>query len=274
MPELPEVETVRRSLAPLVGRRIASVYLSRLAPVETTSRSAVRETLQGQVIDGVERWGKYLLLETRRQQTLVLHLGMSGRLLFYGQSHPVRPIHTHLELGFGDGTLLRYVDARRFGTISLSDRQRENNPFLQRLGPDYLDAQLSAKSYCERCRRHPRLSLKMMLLHQGIAAGMGNIYACEALYRAGLDPRRRVATVSDRQLARLLMASRHCLQMGVRYGGTSFRDYLDGRGHRGKMKEFLQVYDRAGQRTLDGRGRVIRIVQQGRATFYCPKVQR
>lgn len=274
MPELPEVETLRRSLAPVVGHRIQSLYLSRLAPVETTTRKFVKQATHGARIERLERWGKYLLFDFERQQTLVLHLGMSGRLFFYDSNVPARPVHTHLELQFAGGGLLRFIDARRFGTISLSNRRRIGNPFLQRLGPDYLDRNLSCQNYIDRCRRHPRLNLKMMLLNQSVAAGMGNIYACEALYRARLDPRRRVEELTDEELTDLLKAARTCLRLGIRHGGTSFRDYLDGRGHRGKMKEFLQVYDRAGQSTLDDCGRVERIVQQGRSTFFCPTLQR
>lgn len=274
MPELPEIETVRRSLQPLVSRHIQSIYFSRLAPVETTTTTRLRQALLGGKLSRVSRWGKYLLFDTDSGNTLVIHLGMSGQVLFYDGSIPTRTTHTHLELVFKDKSLLRFIDARRFGTISLSDLHRADNPFLKRLGPDYLDLQMDEAGYIERCRRHPKLTLKMLLLNQGVAAGMGNIYACEALFLAGLDPRRRVQDVGDVELGELLLAARKSLGLGIRHGGTSFRDYLDGRGHRGKMQEFLQVYDREGQGTLDGRGRVIKLVQQARSTYYCPEVQK
>ncbi len=274
MPELPEVETVRRELAPLFPRSVARLYLSAVAPVETTTRGAVRQSLLDATLQGITRWGKYLLVATDRSGYLVIHLGMSGRLLFYDKAIPSRPKHTHLELSFQDGSLLRFIDARRFGTLSLADHNPLRNPFLARLGPDYLDPTLKTADFIQRCRHHRKLNLKTLLLNQKIAAGMGNIYACEALYHAELDPRRVVGETSDSELERLLASARDRLELGIQYGGTTFRDYLSGLGHRGKMKELLQVYDREGQPTLDGRGLVRRIVQQQRATFFCPELQR
>lgn len=275
MPELPEVETLRRSLRPIVGRRVARIVLSPLAPVETTTPKAIKKSLAGERIREVNRWGKYLLIQTVSQGALVIHLGMSGQLRFYA-SLPADPVpHTHMEMVFEDGALLRFVDARRFGTLSLSkDPQGRDNPFLRRLGPDYLDENLSEEAFLKNCRRHPRLSLKSLAMHQGVAAGLGNIYACEALYQAGLDPRRTVRRTRDPQLIALHRAARKVLALGIRHGGVSMRDYLDGNGHRGVMQEFLQVYDREGRLSLDGRGRVRRIVQNARSTWFVPKVQK
>jgi len=272
MPELPEVETIRRSLAGVVSRQIDAVYLSPLAPVETTTPKVIRDRLKGGAVQEIDRHGKYLLLKTDRDVTLVIHFGMTGQLQFYDGPAAKREVHTHMELRFADGSLLRYRDTRRFGTLSLAGPDEEGNSFLARLGPDYLDPQLTDKEYVVRCRRHPRLSLKMATLNQGIAAGLGNIYACEALYHACLDPRRRIEEVSDPELGRLLTGARASLRLGIKYGGTTLRDYLDGRGTRGKMQDFLQVYGR--DVTLDGKGKVVRIVQQARATWYCPAVQR
>lgn len=273
MPELPEIETIRKSLVSLTPRHISDLYLSRLAPIETTTRQKIRQALRGTTWNSLKRHGKYLLFVTTKEVSLVLHLGMSGRLQFLPRPTP-RPKHTHLEFFFDDGSRLRFTDARRFGTLSLANDQAASNAFLARLGPDYLDSTLRAAEYIARCRRHPRLSVKRTLLHQGIAAGLGNIYACEALYQAGIDPRRLINDLSDQELTGLLQAARDCLQVGIAQGGTTIRDYLDGLGHRGKMQKFLQVYDREGQTTRDGRGPVIRIVQQARSTWFCPEVQR
>ena len=273
MPELPEVETICRSLRPVCGRRISSVFLSPLAPVEGTSPSRLKTALRDHVINEVYRRGKYLVLRLESETGLVIHLGMSGQLRFFANL-PARPKHTHLELNLSGGSLLRFIDARRFGTLSLSFRPDGNdNPFLARLGPDYDDPAFTVKEFISRCRRHPGLSLKAVTLDQGIAAGLGNIYACESLYRAGLNPRRRVRKTDDRELASLLWAARESLELGIRHGGTTLRDYLDGLGQRGKMKEFLQVYARKGL-TLDGRGKVTRFFQQGRSTWFCPEVQK
>jgi formamidopyrimidine-DNA glycosylase len=145
---------------------------------------------------------------------------------------------------------------------------------LQKLGPDYDDPNLRAEEFLRRCRAHPGLSLKALALHQGVAAGLGNIYACEALYGAELDPRRKVKRTRDDRLVGLLHQARRVLQLGIDKGGSSLRDYFDGLGNRGVMREFLQVYDREGMPTLDGRGTVRRIVQNARSTWFCPEVQR
>jgi formamidopyrimidine-DNA glycosylase len=180
-----------------------------------------------------------------------------------------------MEINFTDGSLLRFVDARRFGTLSLSQRaDGSDNLFLQRLGPDYLAESLSPEKFIAACRRHPGISLKSLTLHQGVVAGLGNIYACEALYGARLDPRRLVRKTRDGQLVDLLNSARDMLAKGIRYGGVSMRDYLDGNGHEGVMKKFLQVYDREGLSSLDGKGRVRRIVQNARSTWFVPSIQK
>jgi formamidopyrimidine-DNA glycosylase len=275
MPELPEVETLRRSLQPLAGKTIGKVSFSPLAPVETTTPKFIRDVLEGQAIREISRWGKYLLLRVSPRSSLVLHLGMSGQLRFYSDDQTPKVSHTHMEVYFTDGSLLRFVDARRFGTLSLSQQKDgRDNPFLRRLGPDYLDEGLSDEKFISACRRHPGISLKSLTLHQGIAAGLGNIYACEALYSARLDPRRIVKRTSDEKLTALLLAARVVLAKGIKYGGVSMRDYLDGNGHEGVMKKFLQVYDREALTSLDGKGKVRRIVQNARSTWFVPSLQK
>ncbi|HKX13432.1 MAG TPA: bifunctional DNA-formamidopyrimidine glycosylase/DNA-(apurinic or apyrimidinic site) lyase [bacterium] len=275
MPELPEVETIRRSLLFLEGRNVASLSFSRLAPVETTRPEILAKNFQGQRIHKLERRGKYLLICNEDGAAMVLHLGMSGRLQFFATAPARLGKHDHMVFEFDDGSRLIYQDARRFGTLSLSLRaERDDNAFLQRLGPDFLEENWIAEDFVGRCRRHPGIDLKALTLHQGIAAGLGNIYACEALYRAGLSPRRRIRRTKDSELAALWEAARATLRLGIEMGGSSLRDYFDGLGNRGVMKEYLQVYDREGLCTLDGRGMVRRIVQQGRSTWYSPEIQR
>lgn len=274
MPELPEIETIRRTLLPLPRAAVTEVLLSALAPVVHTTSATLRSALQGAHFTAVDRHGKYLLLRTDRPTTLVLHLGMTGRLLRAAPAHATTP-HTHLELCFADDERLRYSDPRRFGTISLTHNPHgDDNALLRRLGPDYLDPALTRATFITRARRRPRLTCKALLLDQGIAAGMGNIYACEALYQAGIDPQRRINDCTDAALARLLTAALHVLMLGIAHGGTTLRDYVDGRGSRGAMQAFLQVYGREQQPTLDGRGHVQRMTQHGRSTWFAPEVQR
>ncbi len=275
MPELPEVETIRRSLLFLEGRKIETLHFSKLAPVEATTPEKIRRAFSQTILKKIKRRGKYLLLKNYESVSLVIHLGMTGQLRFFSPPLPCKKPHTHLEIKFADGSELNLIDPRRFGTLSLSeDPQGLDNPFLKRLGPDYDDPALTLEIYISRCRRHPGLTLKSLTLHQGVAAGLGNIYACEALYRARLNPQRRVKRTKDSELASLLKAAREAIATGIAHGGSSLRDYFDGLGNRGMMKDFLKVYGRKEEMTLDGKGRVKRIVQNGRSTWYCPEVQK
>ena len=208
MPELPEVETIRRTLAPIKGKRIESLFFSELAPIETCSKAKIRQNLQAVSITELKRIGKYLLICTSNDKALVIHLGMTGQLTLVEEKTNKRPKHTHLELKFSDDSLLRFVDSRRFGTLSQAKNDGSENAFLARLGPDFLDSNFTKKDFIKRCRRHSKLNLKNLSLHQGIATGLGNIYACEALYAAKLHPEQKVINTSDLELAALFQASR------------------------------------------------------------------
>lgn len=274
MPEMPEVETIRRSLHFLVGRTVRSIRFSPLAPIETVTPRRLKDCLQDKQLQQLQRRGKYLLFRETQGTALVIHLGMTGQLRFFENDKNLPP-HTHAIIEFVEGGVLTFVDPRRFGTLSLSQtKDGQDNPFLSRLGPDYDAEGFSETDFIQRSRRHAGLSLKSLALHQGVAAGLGNIYACEALYRAGLSPKRRVSRTKDAELIAFFHAAREALRIGIENGGSSLRDYLDGMGNRGVMKDFLLVYDREGKMTLDGRGRVKRIVQNARSTWYCPELQK
>ncbi len=274
MPELPEVETIRRSLAFLEGKLVQSLWFSPLAPVEKCRPTQIRKILETQALRRLSRRGKYLLVQSPKG-SLVLHLGMTGQLRYFSSAADPRVPHTHLEIRFADGSLLRFIDPRRFGTLSVSlAADGADNPFLARLGPDFDDPLLDEEEFLRNCRRHSGLTLKSLTLNQGIAAGLGNIYACEALYAAELDPRKRVRRIKEASLRRLLQKTREVLALGIAKGGSSIRDYFDGLGNRGVMREYLQVYDREGLKTLDGRGTVRRIVQNARSTWFSPEIQK
>ena len=273
MPELPEVETTRKTLLGATGKNIAQVYFSKVAPVETTSKASIKRALLLANLSEISRVGKYLLFQTEAGKALVVHLGMSGQLLFFADNPPPRAKHTHLELIFADGALLRFIDPRRFGTISLANNDSSENPFLARLGPDYL-GKLNSQTFIDRCRRHPNIDLKTLTLNQKIATGLGNIYSCEALYLAKLDPRRKVKNTSDAELSTLLKSAKYILKIGIKHCGSSLKDYVDGKGAKGEMQNFLQVYGRDGSSTLNGGEKVIKVVQQGRSTWFSPTVQK
>ncbi len=276
MPELPEIETLRRSLLPLLGKKITQISFSSLAPIETCTSKQIKKTMVGAFITKLIQRGKYLLMQNERGQSLVIHLGMSGKLLCFPKKNPVQK-HTHMKikLDHSSDLELQYIDARRFGTLSLSNTiEGKDNAFLKKLGPDYTDEKLKAKEFILRSRRHPKLSLKALTLNQSVAAGLGNIYACESLYHAKLSPFRLVNETKDQELSELLKAAKRCLSLGIQHGGASIRDYLNGHGHRGVMQDFLQVYDREGLPSLERKGIVKRQVQNGRSTFYCPDIQK
>ncbi len=273
MPELPEVETIRRSLTALVGAQVRTVRMTKQIPLCGISARTLRSRLINAKCTAITRRGKYLLLCLSTDQALLLHLGMSGRLdlLPSNQRESPRPKHCHLELIFSDGQRLRYVDPRRFGKVSWWKRG-EPQKLLDRLGMEYDDERMTSQLFIAACRGHPGITIKSLLLRQDVIPGIGNIYACEILYEARIDPRSKVGELSDEQLRRLLTAIRVLLKRGIRYGGTTLRDYRTGDGTMGKMQHYLQVYGRDG-RTRDGKQQVSKIVQQGRSTWFAPKVQ-
>ena len=273
MPELPEVETVRRTLAPAIGAKILGAWDSgkglHMARKPPRKRLAA---LVGATITKLRRHGKYLLIDTDTPRTLLVHLGMTGRLLIVAKASP-RAKHTHLVLDLGDREL-RFVDARRFGQIDVIDRKTErDHEGLAVLGPDPLvdgfdGAYLFAKS------RGKQATLKAFVLDQGIVAGVGNIYASEALWRAKLRPDpARTSTHRRRARTRSPPRSTRCSTAHLREGGTSLRDFVAADGSEGQNADYLWVYDRAGEPCPRCKTKIRRTVLQGRATYYCPTCQ-
>jgi formamidopyrimidine-DNA glycosylase len=275
MPELPEVETIVRSLRPrLQGARVAQVWTSGLPlrlgrPLDVTLLSRI---CRGARIEGVERRGKYILLATRagRQPGVVLvHLGMSGRLRLTQGDEP-REKHTHVIWSLDGQRELRFVDPRRFGLVRGADRADEL-PELAGLGPDPL-AELDAAKLAAALAGS-RAPLKAFLLDQKRVAGLGNIYVCEALFRAGLRPTTPAARARRRAEA-LVTAIRQTLALGIENRGTTLRDYVDGDGGAGENQHALLVYGRAGAPCRTCATVIRRRVDAQRSTFYCPSCQR
>jgi len=278
VPELPEVETIRRSLVPvLVGKRITSLWLSPLAPLDHTTPEQFRRSAKGKRILSLGRRGKYLLVNLEGDQTLILHLGMSGNLI-YSQSRDLAlesSPHLHLRLNLSPSSYLYGIDPRRFGRYSLGRTSKlSEHPLISHLGYEFDDPALTPQVLAGLARRHRRLEVKNFLLNQRIIAGIGNIYACEILFHARIHPQRRMGDLSLRRLERLLSAMREVLSLAISQCGTSLRDYRDGFGNPGNFASFLKVYGREGEPNPHGPGRVRRIVQQGRSTFFVPGWQR
>jgi formamidopyrimidine-DNA glycosylase len=277
MPELPEVETVRRTLEPALGATIAAVWTSQL---KLRQKAIPRRALTGLVggrISGLRRIGKYLLIDTAGEaadgSTLLVHLGMSGRFrLQLGASD--RPAHTHVELTLDDGArVLRFSDPRRFGQIDVVTPGREReHPSLAKLGPDPLVDGVDPIALLARARGKAA-TLKAFLLDQTVLAGPGNIYVSEALWLARLRPTRRAATLTATTATTLAAAVREVLVSALANGGTSLRDFVDADGAEGENAEYLQVYGRDGEPCPRCAAKIRRTVLQGRATYHCPRCQ-
>lgn len=273
MPELPEVETVRRTLMPAVGGRIESVWDSGMA-LHMRRRPPRRKlrALVGAQITGIRRHGKYLLVDTDRPETLLVHLGMTGRFCIHRAGDP-RATHTHLVLGLG-ARELRFTDARRFGQLDVLARADERvHPALAELGPDALTDGIDVDALVQVARKRKRSTLKAFVLDQSVIAGVGNIYASEALWRAKLRPTTRTRKLTAASARRLADAIREVIEHALENGGTTLSDFVDADGTAGDNAEYLWVYDRAGQPCLRCKTAIKRTVLQGRATYFCPTCQ-
>lgn len=270
MPELPEVETIRRGLeARLVGHRITHVRTSGV-PLRKPSPLPLA-TLQGATVTALRRHAKVMFWDLDDGRTLVAHLGMTGKFLV---DPPEAPPHTHLHLRFDDGLQVTFSDPRRFGWLSL--HAPEDPPQdAAHYGIDALDPLFDAH-HLETLLRGSRAPLKAFLLDQTKVAGLGNIYACEALWRAGLSPRRLAKNTPQARVPALRDAIVAVLEESLAAGGTSFNDYVDSIGREGSFLFSVAVFQREGQSCprCGPKACVRRIVQSGRSTFFCPGCQR
>jgi formamidopyrimidine-DNA glycosylase len=270
LPELPEVETTRRGIAPHVRRRrIAAlrVYERRLRwPVP---RDLPRKVAQQRIMR-VGRRAKYLLLGLE-SGTLLLHLGMSGNLRAVAAATP-RLAHDHFDLVLDSGLALRFNDPRRFGSLLYTSGDPQAHPRLAHLGPEPLSAAFDA-SYLFRVTRGRRTAIKHLLMNGRLVVGVGNIYASEALFRARIRPQRPSRTLSRADAARLVRAVRAVLRQAIRSGGTTLRDYFGADGAPGYFRQRLYVYERGGRRCRRC-GTPVRALTQGqRSSYYCPSCQ-
>jgi formamidopyrimidine-DNA glycosylase len=270
MPELPEVETTRRGLAPhLEGRRVTTVLLRR-PDLRWPIPDAVRERLPGQRIHAVRRRAKYLLADTDAGSAL-LHLGMSGMLRVLPPDTPVGP-HDHVDIGLDSGRVLRFTDPRRFGSL-LWQPPGEVHPLLAGLGPEPLDPAFDG-AHLARLAHGRRAPVKTFLMDQAVVVGVGNIYAAEALFQAGIDPRRAAGRVSDARYEALAAAVKTILAHAITRGGTTLRDFLNPDGAPGYFEQELWVYGRAGE-PCKRCGRALKGAVIGqRASTWCPACQR
>jgi len=275
MPELPEVETIRRGLAlRMTGRWIVGAELRR-PDLRRPFPPDLAERLDGARIGALTRRGKYILVELDDSGLLLLHLGMSGRITAGAAAVPPEP-HDHVVLTLDDGTIVRFNDPRRFGLLDYIPRGQERaHPLLAGLGPEPLEQGFDA-GYLNRALAGKMTPIKSALLDQRIVAGLGNIYVCEALYRARISPRRQAAGVVGIRAERLAGAIRAVLTEAIEAGGSSLRDYVQANGELGYFQNCWAVYGKEGRPCPDcncAEG-IRRITQAGRSTFFCGKQQR
>lgn len=270
MPELPEVETTRRGIAgAVVGQTIvaARVYQRRL---RWTLPSAFEAQVGHRTVLGVTRRAKYLLLALDRG-TVLIHLGMSGSLRVLDARQALKP-HDHVDLALSSGQCLRFNDPRRFGSFHYVDGPVDAHPLLARLGPEPLEAGFDA-DVLYACARGRRVAIKQFIMDAHVVVGVGNIYASEALFRAGIRPGRAAGRLTRPQAARLVRSIREVLGEAITQGGTTLRDYVNTDGLPGYFRQRLFVYERDGEPCRRCASPIRSRVQGGRATYWCPSCQ-
>jgi len=291
MPELPEVETVRMGLAPVMeGARYARVEVRR-RDLRWPLRKDFAKRLTGQKVEGLGRRAKYLLADLSSGDVLLMHLGMSGsmRLRRNGEQVLGDPRyfeiakdekHDHVVFHMSNGSTITFNDPRRFGSMKLVPRAKlDKEPLLRGLGPEPLGNEFDAAMLAKACAGK-KTSLKAALSDQRIVAGLGNIYVCEALFRARLSPKRQASTIAGRdgkpneRAVALVEAIKATLHDAIKAGGSSLRDHRRADGSLGDFQHKFKVYDREGEPCPHCKGKIKRIVQTGRSTFYCPKCQK
>jgi formamidopyrimidine-DNA glycosylase len=283
MPELPEVETVRRGLDPVMTGEIIARAETRRPDLRWPLPPGMADRLGGQRVERLRRRSKYILADLSSGETLLIHLGMSGRMLVSGttigqfhHTHPAPQKHDHVILDMAGGARITFNDARRFGAMDLVATDRaEAHPLLASLGPEPLGNTFDEDYLVARLRGRD-MPIKSALLDQKIIAGLGNIYVCEVLHRAGIDPRRKARRIAPTRIASLVPIIREVLTEAIEAGGSSLRDYRHTDGELGYFQHTFRVYDREGRPcvTPDCKGTVARVVQSGRSSFHCPACQR
>lgn len=276
MPELPEVETILRG----ISQRILKSHVQSVDVIRAGLRRSIdprlSSCLSGAQIIELARCGKYMIMRTDRGDSVIVHLGMSGRFILLNKDAPIAP-HTHVILHFPKSLQLRFIDPRRFGAIDLMRTEEEDFPPLALLGPEPMSADFSTQ-YLSQIVLRKSSAIKTILLDQRVVAGLGNIYVCEILYRARVSPFMRGRDLTMTETSQIIDETHIVLEAAIAAGGSTLRDYVGANGEKGAFKDLHLVYDRAGLSCpqcdrLLRKGVIRRTVQGGRSTFYCPICQ-
>ena len=280
MPELPEVETVCRGLArAITGASITAVFQHR-ADLRIPFPKDLPKRLKGRVVQSIRRRAKYILIDLDQDEILLLHLGMSGRLLISSGPSSAKSKHDHLVMHFTNGIIVHLNDPRRFGLCALIGKDAfADHKLIKHLGMEPLTKDFNAEALAARLKGK-KTSIKVALMDQRIVVGVGNIYACEGLFRAGINPRRKAGSCRKAELDKLVPSIQTVLKAAIKAGGSSLRDYVQTDGELGYFQHQFAVYGRLGKRCpecicdSDKTKGIRRIVQAGRSTFYCATRQR
>ncbi len=270
MPELPEVETTLRGVSPYLVGRVVQKVIVRDARLRWPVPESVH-SLAGHAVTAGTRRGKYMLFASP-PGTLLLHLGMSGSLRVTDAATPWRK-HDHVALEMDTGMHIRLHDPRRFGAFLMIEGPAEAHPLLSELGPEPLSDAFTA-AYLRTRTEGRTAPIKQVIMDSHVVVGVGNIYACEALFMAGISPTREAGKVSRPKLEALVLSIQEVLAASIEMGGTTLRDFLRETGEPGYFKQTLRVYDREGQPCIGCGTPIKRIVQSNRSTFFCPKCQK
>ncbi len=287
MPELPEVETVRRGLEELLpGREIREVTIIWEKSLQA-SQADINKYIIGSSVLSVERRGKMLEVKLSSQYSLVVHLKMTGQLVYrgkqnFGAGHPNDSLvgelpdrTTRIIFSFKDGSRLFFNDQRKFGWIRLvRTNLLESQPYIKKLGPEPLEPSFTADDFLARLKRRNNSAIKAVLLDQSVVVGIGNIYADESLFLAKLHPKKRVKDISRTKLIALFKAVNTVLQQGISSGGSSDRNYVDASGNKGQYLDFAKVFRREGKICFNCGATIIKIRVAGRGTHLCPYEQK
>ncbi|MCF7520790.1 bifunctional DNA-formamidopyrimidine glycosylase/DNA-(apurinic or apyrimidinic site) lyase [Neisseria sp. ZJ106] len=273
MPELPEVETTRRGIAPHIEHKQVADVIVRQCKLRWPVCEDLAAVLAGQTVKACRRRAKYLLIELETG-LLLIHLGMSGSLrVFSDGCVPPPGKHDHVDIVFSDGVTLRYRDPRKFGAVVWYEGAEEHHPLLEKLGPEPLGDEFDAAYLYGRLKTLKR-AVKAVLMDNNIVVGVGNIYANESLFRAGISPKRAANRVTKKEAALLVAEIRAVLQRAIETGGSTLRDFVDSEGNSGYFQQEYNVYGRSGEPCRQCGTPVEKTVIGQRGTFYCPSCQK
>ena len=274
MPELPEVETTCQGISPhLIGKKLTSIDIrngSLRWPVSDEIYQIKNLPLASE--NCVSRRAKYILIALPKNQHLIIHLGMSGSLRICSPDEPLKK-HDHVIFHLSSGLQMRYHDPRRFGCVLWTDQVISQHPLFIKQGPEPLTDDFSA-SYLITKSKLKKKAIKQHIMDNHTVVGVGNIYACEALFMAGIHPKREAGKISKPRLTKLREVIRQVLQKSIDQGGTTLKDFIQSDGQPGYFKQQLNVYDREGEPCHTCQAKIKRIIQGQRSTFYCPKCQK